>query len=87
VAAADAILEAVKIPTVAPSLGTTETLITLPVRTSHAGMRPEDRERIGITDDLIRVSAGIESTKDLLADFAQALERAAKSSREPARSA
>jgi cystathionine beta-lyase/cystathionine gamma-synthase len=87
VAAAEAILEAVRIPTVAPSLGTTETLITLPVRTSHAGMRPEDRERIGITDDLIRVSAGIESTKDLLADFAQALERAAKSSREPARSA
>jgi cystathionine beta-lyase/cystathionine gamma-synthase len=85
-AAADAILQGVKIPTVAPSLGTTGTLITLPVRTSHAGMRAEDRARIGITDDLIRVSAGIEGTKDLLADFGQALATLPQPSKEPARS-
>ena len=83
VAAAETILQAVTIPTVAPSLGTTETLITLPVRTSHAGMRPEDRERIGITDDLIRVSAGIESTKDLVQDFDHALSTVPRASREP----
>jgi cystathionine beta-lyase/cystathionine gamma-synthase len=35
-------------------------------------MRPEDRERLGITDDLIRVSCGIEGTRDLIADFGQA---------------
>ena len=87
VAAAEAFLDSVSIPTVAPSLGTVETLVTMPVRTSHAGMRPEDRERIGITDDLVRVSCGIESTNDLREDFAQALAGLPQRSKEPARSA
>lgn len=71
--AADALLDAVHLPSVAPSLGGVETLITRPATTSHAGMRPEDRERIGITDDLVRMSVGIENTDDLLADLEQAL--------------
>ena len=71
-AAAQALLEAVRLPYSAPSLGGVESLITLPAVTSHAGMRPEDRERLGITDDLIRVSCGIEGTRDLIADFGQA---------------
>ena len=50
-----------------------ETLITRPATTSHAGMSPEDREQLGITADLIRVSCGIEGTQDLIADFDQAL--------------
>jgi cystathionine beta-lyase/cystathionine gamma-synthase len=75
--AADRMLEALQIPTNAPSLGGVETLITQPVKTSHAGMRPEDRERIGITDDLVRISVGIEDAEDLVADFDQALEAAA----------
>ena len=50
-----------------------ETLITRPATTSHAGMRPGDRERLGITADLIRVSCGIEGEQDLIADFGQAL--------------
>jgi cystathionine gamma-synthase len=41
--------------------------------TTHAGMRPEDRERLGITADLVRVSCGIEGRQDLIADFRQAL--------------
>jgi cystathionine gamma-synthase/cystathionine gamma-lyase/cystathionine beta-lyase len=72
-AAAEALLDAVRLPSVAPSLGGVETLITRPAATSHAGMSPEDRERLGITSDLIRVSCGIEGTQDLLADFDQAL--------------
>jgi len=72
-AAAQALLETVRLPFSAPSLGGVETLITRPAITSHAGMRPEDRERIGITDDLIRVSCGIEGTQDLISDFGQAL--------------
>jgi cystathionine beta-lyase/cystathionine gamma-synthase len=48
------------------------------VKTSHAGMRPEDRERIGVTDDLVRISVGIEGADDLVADFGQALEVAAR---------
>jgi len=58
---------------VAPSLGGVETLITRPASTSHSGMSPEDRHRLGITDSLIRVSIGIEATDDLIDDFNQAL--------------
>jgi cystathionine beta-lyase/cystathionine gamma-synthase len=72
-AAAQTLLDAVRLPFVAPSLGGVETLITRPATTSHAGMRPEDRERLGITPDLIRVSCGIEGQQDLIADFSQAL--------------
>jgi cystathionine beta-lyase/cystathionine gamma-synthase len=71
--AAQALLDAVHLPFVAPSLGGVETLITRPATTSHAGMNPADRERLGITADLVRVSCGIEGTDDLIADFDQAL--------------
>ena len=71
--AAQALLDAVRLPFVAPSLGGVETLITRPATTSHAGMSPDDRERLGITSDLIRISCGIEGTQDLIADFDQAL--------------
>ena len=71
--AAEILLDALRLPYVAPSLGGVETLITRPATTSHAGMRPGDRERLGITADLIRVSCGIEARQDLIADFAQAL--------------
>jgi cystathionine gamma-synthase/cystathionine gamma-lyase/cystathionine beta-lyase len=75
---ADRMLDALRLPTNAPSLGGVETLITQPVKTSHAGMRPEDRQRIGVTDDLVRISVGIEGADDLVADFGQALEVAAR---------
>jgi cystathionine gamma-synthase/cystathionine gamma-lyase/cystathionine beta-lyase len=73
--AAQDLLDAVSLPFVAPSLGGVETLITRPATTSHAGMRPEDRDRLGITTDLIRVSAGIEDAQDLITDFGQALDK------------
>ncbi len=63
-----------QIPLIAPSLGGIETLLTRPAATSHSGMSPEDRASIGISDSLIRVSVGIESTEDIIADFKQALE-------------
>ena len=75
-AAAQRLLDALTIPTVAPSLGGVESLVTLPAQTSHAGMSAAERERVGVTDDLMRVSCGIEGTDDLVADFAQALEAA-----------
>ena len=73
--AADALLEALRIPYTAPSLGGVETLATRPVLTSHAGMSRADRERVGITDDLIRLSIGIEDATDLVEDFEQALHK------------
>ncbi len=63
------------LPIVAPSLGGVETLITRPATTSHSGMSPEDRRRLGISDGLIRVSVGIEATEELIEDFQQALEK------------
>src|SRR5258705_8741097 len=65
VAAAERLLKKTQLATVAPSLGGVETLVTRPATTSHAGMLPEDRRRLGISDSLIRVSIGIEATEDL----------------------
>ncbi|MBI4815640.1 MAG: aminotransferase class I/II-fold pyridoxal phosphate-dependent enzyme [Deltaproteobacteria bacterium] len=73
VAAAERFLSRVELPLIAPSLGGVETLLTRPVTTSHAGMTPEARGRAGVTDDLIRVSVGLEDPDDLIADFFQAL--------------
>lgn len=73
--ATESLFEAITIPYVAPSLGGVETLITRPATTSHAGMTPAERERIGITDDLIRLSVGIEDPTDLTDDFAAALDK------------
>src|SRR5215475_8887579 len=72
-AAADQLFGRLTIPLCAPSLGGPETLITRPATTSHAGMAPEIRRRQGITDGLIRLSVGLESTQDLIDDFAAAL--------------
>jgi len=71
--AARRFVERVRIPVAAPSLGGVETLVTRPATTSHGGMTPEDRERLGITDSLVRVAVGIEAVEDLLEDFDQAL--------------
>jgi len=71
--ASERFMKSVRLPVVAPSLGGVETLVTRPATTSHSGMSPEDRSRLGISDGLIRVSIGIESTNDLLEDFSQAL--------------
>jgi cystathionine beta-lyase/cystathionine gamma-synthase len=68
-------IHATRIPIVAPSLGGVESLLTRPATTSHAGLSPEARLRLGIGDTLIRMSVGIEATEELVDDLAQALER------------
>ena len=73
VEAAEHFFERSRLPIVAPSLGGVETLITRPATTSHSGMSPQDRKRLGITDSLIRMSVGIEATEDLIEDLNQAL--------------
>jgi cystathionine beta-lyase/cystathionine gamma-synthase len=75
--AAEQIMTSLRVPVVAPSLGSVETLVTRPATTSHSGMAPEDRRRLGISDSLIRVSIGLEATEDLIEDFNQALEKTA----------
>jgi cystathionine beta-lyase len=57
----------------AVSLGGVETIASYPVKMSHASVPETERRRLGITDTLIRVSAGLEETEDLIEDFDQAL--------------
>lgn len=63
-----------QLPVDAPSLGGVESLVTRPVTTSHSGVPPAERERLGITDELIRYSVGIEAAEDLIDDLRQAIE-------------
>jgi cystathionine beta-lyase/cystathionine gamma-synthase len=74
VEAATRLMQRMTIPILAPSLGGIETLMILPALSSHAGMSPEMRRNAGISDGLIRISVGIESTEELIEDFAQALD-------------
>jgi cystathionine beta-lyase/cystathionine gamma-synthase len=62
-----------RIPVVAPSLGGVHTLLTRPATTSHAGLSGAERQALGISDALLRLSVGIESTDDLIEDLRQAL--------------
>ncbi len=73
VQAAERFMQNTTIPIIAPSLGGVEMLITRPATTSHSGMSPEDRQALGISDSLIRLSVGIEATEDIIEDFDQAL--------------
>ncbi|MFJ6211023.1 cystathionine beta-lyase [Lysinibacillus sp. NPDC092081] len=75
--AAKALVEAMKIPVFAVSLGGVESILSYPAKMSHAAMEPEERAKRGITDGLLRFSVGLEHVDDLIADFAQALEMVA----------
>jgi cystathionine beta-lyase/cystathionine gamma-synthase len=66
--------EAMRLFTLAPSLGGVESLVSIPVLTSHLTVPPEERRRIGITEQMIRLSVGIETADDLVADLEHALE-------------
>ena len=66
------LLNNLKIPAIAVSLGDPDSLIEHPASMTHANVSPEDRLAAGITDGLIRLSVGLESPKDLIADFEQA---------------
>ena len=66
-------LKQVKIFALAESLGGVESLIELPSLMTHASIPKKEREKIGITDTLIRVSVGIEDIEEIIADLEQAL--------------
>ncbi|WP_047391937.1 PLP-dependent aspartate aminotransferase family protein [Chitinibacter sp. ZOR0017] len=57
----------------AESLGGVESLITVPALQTHANLSPAERQTLGVGDHLVRLSVGIEDTRDLRADLAQAL--------------
>jgi len=65
--------ESLNLFTLAPSLGGVDSLVSIPVLTSHAMITLEERKKMGITEQLVRLSVGIESADDLIADLEQAL--------------
>jgi cystathionine gamma-synthase len=67
------VTEAMRLFTLAPSLGGVESLVSIPVLTSHLTVPEEERKRIGITEQMIRLSVGIENADDLIADLEHAL--------------
>lgn len=67
-------IDALKLCTCAESLGSVETLVTHPATASHCDLDLDERNRLGITDQLVRLSVGLESPKDLIADLSQAFE-------------
>ncbi len=69
------LLNSVRLMALAESLGGVETLISHPASMTHASVPAEQRQKLGITEDLVRVSVGIEDVEDLQEDLAQALER------------
>jgi methionine-gamma-lyase len=75
-AAASNFLNALQIFKLAVSLGGTESLASLPATMTHSGVPAEIRRRIGVLDSTVRLSIGIEHPSDLIADLAQALNRA-----------
>jgi cystathionine gamma-synthase len=66
--------EAMRLFTLATSLGGVESLVSIPVLTSHAMIPAEARARMGVTEQMIRLSVGIENADDLIADLERALE-------------
>lgn len=67
------VLHKVRIPALAVSLGGVESIISFPPQMSHASIPPERRKELGIGDNLIRYSVGLEEAEDLIADLKQAM--------------
>ncbi len=74
--AAERMLNAVNLISLAVSLGDCDTLIEHPASMTHSSYSPEERKELGISDGLVRLSVGLEGIDDLLADLQQALDKA-----------
>ncbi len=67
------VAEALNLFTLAPSLGGVDSLVSIPVLTSHAMIDPELRRKMGVTEQMIRLSVGVENVDDLIADLEKGL--------------
>jgi cystathionine gamma-lyase len=74
--AAELVMSSMKLVKMATSLGGVESLVSMPLNSSHAAMPPEERARLGIRDNLVRLSVGIEDVEDLKEDLDRALRTA-----------
>ena len=68
-------LDALRLVDISNNLGDSKSLITHPATTTHSRLKPEQRAELGIGDQLVRLSAGLEAERDLIADLAQALDQ------------
>lgn len=68
-----AVVDRLKLFTIAASLGGAESLVTQPITTTHHGLDPAERARRGIVDGMVRLSCGLEDAADLIGDLEQAL--------------
>ena len=68
------VLNALEIAKISNNLGDAKTIVTHPATTTHERLSQDQKDTLGITPGLIRVSVGIEGTEDLIADFTQALD-------------
>lgn len=75
-AAAEKFCQATSLFVLAESLGGVESLVEVPSSMTHSGIPQEQREAVGVFDDLVRISCGVEDGEDLRADVLQALEKA-----------
>jgi cystathionine beta-lyase/cystathionine gamma-synthase len=75
VAAGKRMMDSVKLWSLAENLGSAESLVTHPVTMTHADVGPAERERVGITDGLVRLSVGLEDAEDLIAALGEALDQ------------
>jgi cystathionine beta-lyase/cystathionine gamma-synthase len=67
-------VESLRLCAMAPTLGGAETLVTQPVTSSHYTVSADERKKMGITDQLVRLSLGIEDSEDIIEDLEQAFE-------------
>ena len=74
VASGKKLIDALELWSLAENLGSVESLVTHSVTMTHADMDPADRQRVGISDGLVRLSVGLEDPEDLIADLRQALD-------------
>jgi len=74
--------EALSLFTLAPSLGGVDSLVTVPVLTSHAMISADERKKMGVTEQLVRLSVGIENSEDLIADLEHGFAAVAPSRRQ-----
>ncbi|WP_264566520.1 trans-sulfuration enzyme family protein [Flavobacterium sp. N3904] len=68
-----AFLDKIKLCSLSPNLGDTRTIVTHPASTTHSKLTIEERLAVSITDGLVRVSVGLETVEDVIADLTQAL--------------
>lgn len=73
--AGKALMDSVKLWSLAENLGSVESLITHPVTMTHADVEEAERRRVGITDGLVRASVGLEDVEDLISALSDALDR------------